>query len=557
MNNIQKAFYTPTDPRMNLYEVDGLPPDDKQTLYSDLAEIQTNALATACLIRESMLKESMAGDSYTLSTSIKLSQAVNAMKHVECPLKQGEKFADEPVVGFGTGFLVSPSKLLTAGHCISEDNTTLTNIEGIRIIFNFHLKNKNTCQNKFDKKEVYRIKRVIYYQHTPNVYDKNHILVKDNSHLPDWALIKLDRKVVGITPFHIKHNIQIDTRVYMLGHPTGLPLKFSGEARIKKDKSSEKFECDLAAFGGNSGSPVIDRINNVVVGILVRGHYDYEPTPSGAVAHRVTQKEIDAAGWEVCQKITPLMLDPHQIIAMDGRAKRKALSNTNAEEFEKLQSGIDETMKSPLFGLAHAVLHGWPFPLNVKENPLVTVQKKFGDEINLREAQNITQLNADHLPDKDKISVARSMVAYGLSEKVALKLHKWEIDKFKNRFSPDKILELLHYQDCLDITLDDTESKRILKYLQIKDPKNTNVVLRYSDRREVLIEARIEVCVKAKTQEPIYSNYPLDDIKKISKLYVERQRGSKRIFKNGQLISLPLKKFTFEDARVELQLPDP
>lgn len=316
-NSIDKSLYFATDPRMSLYELDELERSEQQQLYPDLAEIKANALAVACLILEKRLVENLATNSYTISpTTPTLSDYIK--RKLDAPLKNGEKFGDECCIAMGTGFLVGPSKLMTAGHNVSTDNDTLKNLKDIKIIFNFYMNSEKKYQRTFNKTEVYHIKHVICHKYTPDVYDKNKNLVMDNLRFPDWALIELDRRVDGIKPLQIQHHIQQSTRVYMLGHPMGIPLKYSGEASVKNTAHVHRFECDLAAFEGNSGSPVIDRVTHAVIGILVKGHGDYEideehkknTGESRVIAHHVTQKEISSKGYEFCQKITPIMLDP-------------------------------------------------------------------------------------------------------------------------------------------------------------------------------------------------------------------------------------------------------
>jgi hypothetical protein len=55
-----------------------------------------------------------------------------------------------------------------------------------------------------------------------------------------------------------------------MGYPFTLPLKIADRAEVKSTTATF-FEANLDVAGGNSGSPVIDRDNLKVVGILVRG----------------------------------------------------------------------------------------------------------------------------------------------------------------------------------------------------------------------------------------------------------------------------------------------
>jgi V8-like Glu-specific endopeptidase len=500
---INKSIYSPVDPRKNLYELDVLEASEKEDFYPDLTKIKMNALATACLIHKDVWKENVATNSYSISLSTTLSQRI--INRFGSPLKEGEKFGDEPSIAIGSGFLVSPNKLMTAGHCVSNSSTSLKDIKDFIIIFNFHMENKSTCHTRFPKTEVYRIKRVIYHQFDPR--DKM---------LPDWALIKLDRKVVGIEPLQIQHTLQKTARVYMLGHPWGIPLKFSGEAGIQSIAHAHKFECDLPAFEGNSGSPVIDRATHAVIGILVNGNKDYEidkkhkkcTGESRIILYRVTEEDIDSFGYELCQKITPLMLDPDQIIALEdriiakkGRAKRKKLSNANSEAFvrsmiERINWATQKMLKFNLdmynqFGelkvkIFEGVLIYWNRNITAKkeiwevsgiwgstEDQAIIDSMKlyektrliYGGKINLLEAKNIHWVSrlGFHLSNKDKIAVARNITAYNLSKYRAIDLHYWETEFFKKRYSPDKILQMLNDKVIHEILLG-SDNKRSFRF---------------------------------------------------------------------------------------------
>jgi V8-like Glu-specific endopeptidase len=504
VNGINKSLYTNIDPRMNLYELDKLEASEKQELYPDLTRIKTNAMATACLIHEKMLIENEARDSYIISTTTAKTLADSLKNKYKCPLQEGEKFGDEFCISLGTGFLVSRSKLMTAGHCVSSDNSTLLNLDAIRVVFNLCMEDSTSFRNKIAKTEVYRIKRVIHHQ-----YDSS------DKMFPDWALLKLDRSVVGIEPLKMQYEVLKDMRVYMLGYPMGLPLKFSGLAYVKKTTDTHKIGCNVPAFIGNSGSPVIARDTGAVVAMLVNGKKDYtideehkrNTGESRVVSYRVPEKEIASTEYELCQKITPEMLDPHQMIAKKGRAKRKVLSNRNSEEFER-----DENRKLNLstYGLFSA--YSLPFvfidilsagqisralvkvigEVSSSLHAYKEVIRIYPGVINLLEAKKITDLqkHADwvNFTSKDKLALVQNMSAFNLSPQSAFSLHVLETH-FRYRFSPDKILDLLRYESDQKINFEFAEKKRILKCLQQNDPENLSVDSNLADRREAVIEA--------------------------------------------------------------------
>jgi hypothetical protein len=93
----------------------------------------------------------------------------------------------------------------------------------------------------------------------------------------DFAILKLDRQIKDHAPLQLENSGQPEKGllVYVLGHPSGLPLKLADDARIQSVSSNGYFTANLDTFGGNSGSPVFGSGTNHVQGILVRGGTDY------------------------------------------------------------------------------------------------------------------------------------------------------------------------------------------------------------------------------------------------------------------------------------------
>jgi hypothetical protein len=93
----------------------------------------------------------------------------------------------------------------------------------------------------------------------------------------DWALVRLNRPVVGRSPvsFRTAGKISADQKLFVIGHPCGLPLKFADGASVRDNSPKPFFVANLDTYGGNSGSPVFNAKNYRVEGILVRGENDF------------------------------------------------------------------------------------------------------------------------------------------------------------------------------------------------------------------------------------------------------------------------------------------
>ncbi len=167
-----------------------------------------------------------------------------------------EPFYNQPIAAgrLCTGFLVKDDMIATAGHCADENSAA-----ELRIVFGFKMLGLSTPVAWIPNENIYKGIKIIH-----RVYDPK-------GKGPDWELIKLDRKVEGHAVVKLSEKpIVLDQPVYILGHPCGLPLKYSSGAQVR-DITDTCFAADLNVYCGNSGSPVFDCKTHEVIGIVVRG----------------------------------------------------------------------------------------------------------------------------------------------------------------------------------------------------------------------------------------------------------------------------------------------
>jgi V8-like Glu-specific endopeptidase len=178
-----------------------------------------------------------------------------------------EKFSHQPSLSYAcTGFLIGEDLLLTAGHCSTNVEEVFSSsefyCEAYTWMFDYHEHKKGkTNVSAVSGDNIYRCKEIIY-------------AVSNNSEPHrDFALIRLDRKVTDRTPLKLaSKDPRKNESVFMLGHPMGMPMKLTNNARVvHNDKQKNFFTTNLDAFSGNSGSPVFNR-KKEVVGILVAGN---------------------------------------------------------------------------------------------------------------------------------------------------------------------------------------------------------------------------------------------------------------------------------------------
>lgn len=225
--------------------------DDDRLDHFEVSDADLLALAdaTVALMSTSDLTSVSGGrfqvdDGYTLDDS-------------RGPLCGTEPFANQPTTAYCTGFLVTDQIVATAGHCVDSRSCN-----GTAFVFDYRMASASTLDNPVDANDVYTCASVLENTETSTV---------------DFALVQLDRPVTGHTPMAVRTSgtPTVGQPLVMLGHPSGLPIKIAGGAEIKTVSPSGYLEANVDAYGGNSGSPVVNASTLEVEGILFSGETDY------------------------------------------------------------------------------------------------------------------------------------------------------------------------------------------------------------------------------------------------------------------------------------------
>jgi V8-like Glu-specific endopeptidase len=186
------------------------------------------------------------------TTDFEISKGTLQQRHTVC---SREKFSQQRSIGLCTGFLVGKDIVATAGHCMTSCD------------YNYWAFNFNDQSKVLKADQVYNCVELI-----------GHALGRSGwGGRKDYALFRLDRPVKDARPlpFRTKGKIRKKSRVFVIGYPLGIPVKIADNANVKRTYGNT-FNANLDTYGGNSGSPVINRDTGLVEGILVEGENDFE-----------------------------------------------------------------------------------------------------------------------------------------------------------------------------------------------------------------------------------------------------------------------------------------
>ncbi len=260
--------------------------DDRVEIYQMPEKFRAAADSTVSLWKKNSLTLDTATGEYKLAV-YKFGLAYN--------LCGGTKFMEQPVGANCSGALVGEDLVVTAGHCV----VTAADCANTKFVFGFAMNPDGSARTSVPAGEVYGCARILARENSSVTTDNDGESVTVQG--PDYALIQLDHKVSGHKPLPVDRSAgpKKGDRVFVTGHPSGLPFKFAGNASVVRpvDPRLAYFHTDLDVFGGNSGSPVFNADTGLIIGVHVRsetGHF--LPTFEGCNTYTVRPAGVGRGG---------------------------------------------------------------------------------------------------------------------------------------------------------------------------------------------------------------------------------------------------------------------
>jgi hypothetical protein len=303
---------------------------------------------------------------------------------------EGERFVDQVNPGMCSGFLIAPDLVITAGHCVEVPSFC----SEYRWVFGFQV-DPVTKKAGVDVKsdDIYKCKKVV----------SNALSVPLGL---DYAIVQLDRAVSDREPVEIRNDdrSQDGTALFVIGNPSGLPLKVAGGANIRDNNHPFYFNANLDTFQGNSGSAVFNAETGVVEGILVRGEEDFVPNQA-KMCMEANRCPDDKCRGEDVNRLTAI---PE--IGMQKALNRAAESGDlkNLEKILKLNLWVDFYGKDGVSALMKAAQAG--------KNKAMEMLIAKGADINLKDASGNTPVL--HAAKSLKLAAVKFLINAGADKNI-------------------------------------------------------------------------------------------------------------------------------------------
>jgi V8-like Glu-specific endopeptidase len=257
--------------------------DTRQDVYATKNALHVKlATSTAGMFHVSQFAVTANKNAFNITGAETLARSMNVC--------HGERFASQPTAASCSGFLVGEDTLITAGHCVIGIMPTIQQAcKNFVWAFDYSMKSAGDDPTKGIK--------------ATDIYSCKTVVDAKLDAFNDYAVIKLDRKVVGrpALKYRTSGKVANSANLVVIGHPSGLPSKISSGGKVLKNEASTQFVTSLDTFQGNSGSAVFNAQTGMLEGILVQGKIDYRPSIASNPGSCLVVNKCDAQGIK-CEK---------------------------------------------------------------------------------------------------------------------------------------------------------------------------------------------------------------------------------------------------------------
>ncbi|AKF05414.1 trypsin-like serine peptidase [Sandaracinus amylolyticus] len=170
-----------------------------------------------------------------------------------------QRFLDQPTAASCSGTLIDDDLYLTAGHCVETEEEC----RGLRFVFDYAYASDGVLET-IGEDDVYACRRLVAHR-------------DQDAPWRDHSIIQLDRPVVGRTPATLRRGaLTPGEPLVLIGYPDTIPMKIDASGHVNDARAEvlDRFYASVDAFGGNSGSGVLDAEGRLV-GVLSGGEDDY------------------------------------------------------------------------------------------------------------------------------------------------------------------------------------------------------------------------------------------------------------------------------------------
>ncbi|MCW5755110.1 MAG: proprotein convertase P-domain-containing protein [Phycisphaeraceae bacterium] len=275
---LQRREYNPNEFTEVIYGA-----DDRRDVYQVTDQALLDFAQAACVVVNRSELVNNGNGTYTLNTRVWTSQGGT--------LCADEPFRGQRQIGFCSGFLLGTDLIGTAGHCVRASD-----IPNVAFVFGFDQRGPNLDP--------------FLTVPADNVYFASQLVTWQLSSGFDHSLVRIDRPVQGWRPMPIRRSgeVSLNDPLVMIGHPVVLPKKIDAGGVCKDPRPGQPwFSANVDAYGGNSGSMVVNLNTGLIEGILVRGNPDF--TSSGGCVRSNVCPDSGCPTWEELSKIAPFI--PH------------------------------------------------------------------------------------------------------------------------------------------------------------------------------------------------------------------------------------------------------